>query len=241
MFNPENPPEITASRWINTDDKRTLKDEKGKVVVVCVFQMLCPGSKKYGLPQAMRLAEAFSDDEVTVYGLHMAFENFEKQTPEMVEAFLAENDITIPVAYDKPNGSGLPQTMQDYELQGTPAILMFDRQGRLRRHYLGAVDDLRIGAEVMALAIEDANSPRELSIALERKLHATLVDPNEHEHAGGCCGGHGHHHDHDHAHGGGCCGGHDHSHGDDHDHDHSCADKGAKAGCDGNGGCGCKG
>jgi hypothetical protein len=243
MFNPENPPEITASRWLNSDAKRTLKAEKGKVVVVCVFQIECPGSKKYGLPQAMRLAHAFSEDEVTVLGLHMAFENFDKQSIDKVEAFLNDNEIDIPVAYDKPNGTGLPQTMQDYELQGTPAILMFDRQGRLRRHYLGAVDDLRIGAEVMALAIEDVNSPRELSIALERKLHATLVDPNAHDHEHGCgCGhdhdhdhGHDHHrhaHDHDHDHAGGCCGGHDH------DHSHG-AEHGKKEGCDGKGGCGC--
>ncbi|WP_345888112.1 peptidylprolyl isomerase [Shewanella algae] len=53
-----------------------------------------------------------------------------------------------------------------------------------------------------------------------------------HIHAHGGCGGH----DHDH---GGCCGGHDHEHG-------SCcssdAEEGAKKeGCDGNGGCGCRG
>lgn len=39
-----------------------------------------------------------------------------------------------------------------------------------------------------------------------------------HAHEGGCCGGHGHHHDHG---------------------DEGCADKGKKEGCDGNGGCGC--
>ncbi|MBO2587620.1 peptidylprolyl isomerase [Shewanella algae] len=53
-----------------------------------------------------------------------------------------------------------------------------------------------------------------------------------HIHAHGGCGGHGHDH-------GGCCGGHDHEHG-------SCcssdAEEGAKReGCDGNGGCGCRG
>ncbi|BCV46028.1 MAG: peptidylprolyl isomerase [Shewanella algae] len=53
-----------------------------------------------------------------------------------------------------------------------------------------------------------------------------------HIHAHGGCGGHGHDH-------GGCCGGHDHEHG-------SCcssdAEEGAKKeGCDGNGGCGCRG
>ncbi|MGE0055579.1 MAG: TlpA disulfide reductase family protein [Hyphomicrobium sp.] len=241
MFDPENPPEFTADRWFNADGQTTLKGHKGKVVVVAVFQMTCPGSGRYGLPQAMRLRHAFSPDEVAVMGLHMAFERFEEQSPEKVEAFLKENHITIPVAYDKPDGANMPATMQAYELQGTPAILIFDRQGRLRRHYLGAVDDLRIGAEVMGLLMEEVDSPREFSIAIERRLAGALLDPDEHHHEGGCCGGHDHdhhHHGHDHAHGGGCCRGHDQDH--DHDHGHSHTHGAAKEGCDGKGGCGCR-
>jgi hypothetical protein len=187
---------------------RDSKAEKGKVVVVAIWQLICPGSQKFGVPQAMRLRTAFEDSEVTVFALHMPFERLDEQTPEKVEAYLNENGITIPVALDKPNGDGLPETMKAYELQGTPALLLFDRQGRLRRHYLGAVDDFRLGAEVMALLIEDKDSPREMSIALERKLAAALVDPeahHHHEHGDECgCG-----HDHDH-----------HHHGHEHDHDH---------------------
>ena len=47
MFNPERPPEISAQRWLNSDKKRTLKAEKGKVVVVAIWQLTCPGSQKY--------------------------------------------------------------------------------------------------------------------------------------------------------------------------------------------------
>jgi AhpC/TSA family len=204
MFNPERPPEITASRWLNSEKKHALKDYKGKVIVVAVCQIACPGSVKFGLPQADRIRKAFTKDEVAVLGLHMAFEKFDEQTPDKVQAFLKDSGIDIPVAYDKPNGEGMPQTMTDYELQGTPAILLFDRQGRLRRHYLGAVDDLRLGAEVMGLLIEDKNSPRDMSIAIESKLHAALVDPEEHEHVHGPGCGHDHSHDH----------GHDHAHGE---------------------------
>ena len=113
------------------------------------------------------------------------------------------------------NGSGLPETMEAYGMQGTPTVLVFDRQGRLRRHYLGAVDDVRLGAEIMALCIEDKKATRDASMAIEMKLHAALVDPQQHEHAadGSCCGGHGHSHDHDH--------GHDHAHAHDHSHEHA--------------------
>ena len=212
MFNPENPPEITASRWLNSEKKITLKSLRGKVVVIAVCQIACPGSVKYGLPQATRLRRAFSDKEVAVLGLHMAFEKFDEQTPELVQKFLADSGIDIPVAYDKPNGEEMPVTMTAYELQGTPAMLIFDRLGRLRRHYLGAVDDLRVGAEVMGMLMEDKTSPKEMAMAIEAKLRLALVDPREHEHGDGCGCGHDHHdHGHDHA----------HDHGGDQEHDHA--------------------
>jgi len=247
MLNPESPPDIQAAQWFNADAPQSLAALKGRVVVMAAFQTHCPGSVKHGLPQAARLAENFSDDEVVVLGLNVPFEEHEKQTPEALGAFIEERGLEFPIALDKPGAKGaLPKTFEAYELQGTPAILIFDRQGRLRRHYLGQVDDVRLGAEIMALAIESRDAPREQSIALERRLAATLIDPNAHDHEGGCCGGHGHSHDHDHGHahgeGSGCCGG-AHAHDHAHDHDHGGAKgkeaRGKKEGCDGNGGCGC--
>ncbi len=252
MFNPEQPPELTVAKWLNTEDAPTLAGLKGKVVVVAAFQMLCPGSSKHLVPQAQRLADNFSDDEVAVIGLHTVFERHGDMTPDKLKDFLGENEITFPVAIDQPNGKDMPKTMSAYEIQGTPTLLVFDRQGRLRRHYLGGVDDVRIAAEVMALSLEDRNAPREVSVAIERRLHAVLVDPDAHDHdhhhqgEGGCCGGHGHHHghDHDHAHGeGGCCGGKGHHHDHEHAHEHAEAGAGgakAKSGdCKGDGSCGC--
>lgn len=68
-----------------------------------------------------------------------------------------------------------------------------------------------------------------------------------HIHAHGGCGSHGH--DHDHGGGccggsskeeaGGCCGGSDHDHGHHHEEHEACDTP--KTGCDGNGGCGCRG
>lgn len=239
MFDPENPPELVTAAWLNADPAPTLKDLKGKVVVLAAFQQHCPGSLKHGLPQAARLAQAFSDDEVVVIGLNTPFEEADKQGKKDLETFVAEHGLSFPVALDKTNGTSLPKTMEAFEIQGTPTVLIFDRQGRLRRHYLGQVDDLRIGAEVMALTIEARDAPREQSIALERRLAAVLTDPNAHHHGDGCGCGHDHGHSHDHAHDhdhhhdhaedGGCCDGHGHSHDDDHGHEHA----------HGKGGCGC--
>lgn len=212
MFDPENPPELATAAWLNADPSTTLKGLKGKVVLLAAFQQHCAGSLNHGLPQAARIAHAFSDDEVVVIGLNTPFEQADKQGKAALEAFVSEHGLTFPVALDKTNGHGLPETMEAFEIQGTPTVLIFDRQGRLRRHYLGQVDDLRIGAELMALTIEARNAPREQSIALERRLAAVLTDPGAHPHPeGGCCGGHHHDHGHGHDHAEGGCGcGHEH-------------------------------
>jgi hypothetical protein len=39
-------------------------------------------------------------------------------------------------------------------MQGTPTTLLIDRQGRLRLHQFGHVDDLRLGAAISALLAE---------------------------------------------------------------------------------------
>ena len=240
MFDPQNPPELAASTWLNAPEPRPLKSLKGKVVVLTAFQTHCPGSLKHGLPQAERVAQGFTDDEVAVIGLNVAFEEPEAQTADMLEAFCAAQGLSFAVAKDTINGGDIPKTMAAYEIQGTPTTLIFDRQGRLRRHYLGRIDDIRLAAEIMAFCMEAPNAPVEQSMAVERRLAAALVDPDAHAHEGGCCGGggHDHHHDHDHAHaeGGGCCGGAAKGQGEGccggqgkqaqaHDHDH------AEAGC----------
>ena len=234
-LNPETPPDFTIQRWFNTDEPLTLAALKGKVVFLTAFQMQCQASLKHGLPQAARLAKSFNADEVAVIAINTAFEDHDKQAVGNLEAFIRDNGLTFPIAKDKPDGAHLPKTAAAYQIRATPTVLVFDRQGRLRRHYLGEVDDIRLAAEIMALVIEFRDAPREQSIALERRLAAALVDPNEHahQHDGECCGGahnegpghdHDHAHDHTHSHDGGCCGG---AH--DHDHGHSRAPTPAKA------------
>jgi hypothetical protein len=223
MFDPQNPPELKVAAWLNTPEPKPLAALKGKVVVVAAFQTHCKGSLNHGLPQAERFACNFNEDEVAVIGLNTAFEEQTKQAVSDLELFAGEKDFSFPIAKDEPDGTDLPKTMAAYEIQGTPTTLIFDRQGRLRRHYLGQVDDIRLAAEVMALCMESPTAPREQSMAVERRLAAALVDPDEHHHHdGGCCGGH---HDHNHD--------HDHSHHHKHDHTH------ADGGC-GDAGCGCK-
>jgi AhpC/TSA family len=210
MFNPEKPPELQVTQWLNAKAPITLAGLKGRVVVVTAFQMLCPGCVSHGLPQAKKLVERFASNEVAVIGLHSVFEHHDVMTPAALAAFVHEYRWPFAIGIDTPDGKDLPKTMAAYEMRGTPTLLLFDRQGRLRRHYLGQVDDIRLSAEVMGLAIEDAKATREDSINIERRLAAALIDPEAAQN-----------HEHGHDHGDDCGCGHDHADGHGHNHDHA--------------------
>ena len=213
MFDPEKPPELAVQRWINAKSEITLAGLRDRVVVLSAFQMLCPGCVEHGLPQARRIRERFHPDQVAVIALHTVFEHHAVMTPAALEAFQHEYKWPFPIGIDQPDGDGVPRTMGLYRMQGTPTLLLFDRAGRLRRHYFGRPDDMLIAAEIMGLAIEDKGAPREQAAAIERKIAATVVVPGEDHHGHG----HGHHH---HDHGDGCGCEHDHAHGHDRAHDH---------------------
>jgi peroxiredoxin len=154
MAAPRPAAEWRTTEWFNTPAPLSLAELRGKVVMVCAFQMLCPGCVSDGLPQARRVASTFHPDEVAVIGLHTVFEHHEAMTPKALKAFLAEYRITFPVGVDEPDGMGVPHTMRAYGMQGTPTTLLIDRQGRLRRQVTGHLPDLQLGAEIMALVCE---------------------------------------------------------------------------------------
>jgi peroxiredoxin len=138
--------EIEASDWLNTDTPLSLTDLRGRVVVVCVFQMLCPGCVQLSLPQASKLHATFLRDDLVVVGLHSVFEHHHVMTPDALRVFASEFRLTFPIAIDKPReGSSMPATMNRWALGGTPTLMVFDRQGELVLQHLGHLDDLRLG------------------------------------------------------------------------------------------------
>lgn len=147
-------PALHAADWLNSDRPLGLEAFRGRVLAVEAFQMLCPGCVVHGLPQAQRLAATFAADDLAVIGLHCVFEHHAANSRAALAAFLHEWRIRFPVAIDAPGDGPLPRTMLEWELQGTPTLVLFDRQGRLRARHFGQVADLALGAEVMRLVIE---------------------------------------------------------------------------------------
>ena len=154
-------PELITNTWLNTREPLSLAALKGKVVVIYAFQMLCPGCVEHSIPQARKVQALFGKENVAVIGLHSVFEHHSAMEEVSLKAFLLEYRVDFPVAIDKPSESNtdpLPQTMRKYAMQGTPTLLLIDRDGMLRKQYFGREDDLTLGAEIMALMREPSAS-----------------------------------------------------------------------------------
>jgi peroxiredoxin len=124
-------PNWQVSQWLNTKVALDLAALRGRVVVLHAFQMPCPGCVTHGVPQAERMHRQFERSDVAVIGMHTVFEHHSAMTPEALQVFLQEFRITHPVGVDRAiDGDPVPATMRAYQMQGTPTLVLIDRQGR---------------------------------------------------------------------------------------------------------------
>lgn len=148
-------PELQVSRWFNTQEPIALPSLRGRVVLLHAFQMLCPACISHGLPQARRVHELFPHEHVAVIGLHTVFEHHAVMGPDALAAFIHEYRWPFPIGVDQPApGGGVPQTMRELALRGTPSLVLLDREGLVRLHHFGAIDDLALGAVIGQLLAE---------------------------------------------------------------------------------------
>ena len=139
--------ELDVSEWINVAQPVHLQALRGRVVVIAVFQILCPASVSYGIAQAIGIHNRFPARDTAVLGLHSLVAHRSVMTPAALHAFVQEYHIPFPVGADRlPEGQGMPHTMQAYGLKGTPSLVVIDRQGRLRLKHFGRAEDLQVGA-----------------------------------------------------------------------------------------------
>jgi len=173
-------PELRTQAWFNADNDILLAGLRGRVIVLSAFQVLCPQSVAFGVPQTLRIHETFDPKEVVVIGLHATFEHHEAVTAAVVRAFIQEYRLKFPVALDLPGRGGpIPQTMERYQMRGTPSLVLIDKYGTIRKHAFGPVDDLRIGAEIGALIQESGDAAVHLPRAA-KGIESGLSTPGSH-------------------------------------------------------------
>jgi thiol-disulfide isomerase/thioredoxin len=156
-------PELQTSEWLNTPEPLTLAGLRGKVVVLHTFQIFCPGCVQVGIPQAQRIYQEFDPSRVAVVGLHTVFEHHPVMGPDALEVFVHEYRLRFPIGIDKYDGQpqGVPLTMRAYQMQGTPTLILIDKNGYIRLHKFGHISDLTVGFSIGALLAEEIDeSPR---------------------------------------------------------------------------------
>lgn len=162
-------PPLDVSAWLNTAKPISLAELKGKVVVIHAFQMLCPGCVTHGIPQASTIDEIFRQQEVQVIGLHTVFEHHDVMTKKALSAFIHEYRISFPIAIDRPSASGaIPNSMANYQMQGTPTLIIIDKNGYIRLNHFGRMSDMQVGSIIGGLLAEKTGS-----IKLDEKADST--------------------------------------------------------------------
>ncbi|MEQ1545771.1 redoxin domain-containing protein [Methyloglobulus sp.] len=74
-------PLFSVSEWVQ-GEPTNFNQLTGKVVLLEVFQVNCPGCFLYALPQAIDLHQRYSSEGLSVLGIATAFEDFDKNTLE---------------------------------------------------------------------------------------------------------------------------------------------------------------
>lgn len=141
-------PALAIQEWVR-GTPTTLDDLKGKVVLLDIFQIICPGCHA-AHPEIVRMQKRYADLGFDVLGLAVAFEYESVQTPKHIRDYVARKEYPYPVAIDK----GLTNTFRRYRSRGTPYTVLIDRQGRIR--YLDFFRLNRVEALVQQLLNEEA-------------------------------------------------------------------------------------
>lgn len=141
-------PALAVQEWVR-GKPTTLDELQGKVVLLDIFQIICPGCHA-AHPEIVRMRERYADRGFEVIGLAVAFEYESVQTPKHIRNYVERKDYPYAVAIDK----GLTETFRRYRSRGTPYTVLIDRKGRIR--YLDFFRLHQVEATVQQLLDEEA-------------------------------------------------------------------------------------
>ncbi len=88
----EKAPLLKISDWVQ-GNPTNLDQLVGRVVLIEVFQVNCPGCFLYSLPLAIEIYQKYFDKGLTVLGLATSFEDFEKNTLENLKLLAKQNKV----------------------------------------------------------------------------------------------------------------------------------------------------
>ena len=106
-------------------DPVALSDYRGSVVLVNLWATWC-GPCRAEIPDFEAAYQARKDEGFVVLGVNL------EESPETVEPFLAEFEVTYPVVLDERG-----QVMKEYRGRGLPMSFIVDREGVIQVRHMG--------------------------------------------------------------------------------------------------------
>jgi thiol-disulfide isomerase/thioredoxin len=85
-------PNLKIGEWVQ-GVPTNIDRELGKVIVVEVFQVNCPGCFLYGIPEAIEVYNNTDKSEVRVLGVATAFEDYDKNTLDSLRLLLTKGEV----------------------------------------------------------------------------------------------------------------------------------------------------
>jgi len=85
-------PLLQVSDWVQ-GEPCVFDQLSGRVVLLEVFQVNCPGCFLYALPQAIDLYQRYSDQGLSVFGVATAFEDFDKNNLENLTRLIEKGEV----------------------------------------------------------------------------------------------------------------------------------------------------
>jgi hypothetical protein len=85
-------PNLKIGEWVQ-GVPTNIDKEQGKIIVVEVFQVNCPGCFLYGIPEAIGVYNNTDKSEVKVLGIATAFEDYDKNNLDNLKLLVTKGEV----------------------------------------------------------------------------------------------------------------------------------------------------
>ncbi len=158
------------TRWLNTDKPLTMRELRGKVVLIDFWTYTCINCIRT-LPFVTSWYEKYKDKGLVVVGVHTPEFEFEKKTENVMGA-IKQYNIHYPVAQDNDY-----KTWDAYDNRYWPAKYLIDAKGNIRYTHFGEGEYKQIEMNIKTLLKEAGNQVDRETVGLEDQSPKTRLTP----------------------------------------------------------------
>jgi hypothetical protein len=108
-------PDLEVAEWVQ-GEPTNISLQKGKVIIVKVFQVNCPGCFSAGFPEILEALQKFNNKPVVFWGLATAFEDFQLNNLENLKKLINYGEVIGETLYTLGNQGVLENNRLSYKI-----------------------------------------------------------------------------------------------------------------------------